>query len=326
MEAIDLNMFTRWSGEDEKTMKKSIVLSSLVLLLISPQSFAEDKPSASFEDKMIQGNKDISQWFDGIAEGIDLFIVGKRLTTRRNETSVKMENITFVKEREAVKNESSLNVDLRLPNVEEYWQLKFTTYDETKEKRNAQKANLRQSPRDRNYGATVGVFRKLGNVRTAFQPRLELQDPLKVSHSLTFESVAEMKGYDINPKLEFFANSGDGTGVYSAINFHLVLTKIYSLTFINDGEYKEKSHLYGVTNGVSLGQEVTKTSSLSYNLFFDSNNNTNYHLESYSFSLGWNQLLYRKILSYQVSPFLEFSKSLSYTGVPGVNFVVSLDF
>lgn len=296
-------------------------------LLMSLPCFSQSKnDSPTIETDLIQKNIEISNWFDGIAEGIDLFIVGKKLTTKRNETSVRLENTTFVKERESEKNETSMNIDLRLPNVEEYWQLKFTTYDETKEKRNAQKANLRQSPRERNYGATVGVFRKLGSVRTAFQPRLELQDPLKVSHSLTFESIADMKTYDVNPKLEFFANPNDGTGIFTALNFHIDLSKVYSLTFINDGEYKEKYHIFDVTHGVSLGQSVSLKSSLSYNLFFDSNNRDNYHLESYAVSLGWNHLLYRKILSYQVSPYVEFAKSKSFAGVPGFNFVISLNF
>ncbi len=280
----------------------------------------------SFEQKMIDSNIDISEWFDGVAEGIDLFLVGKKLTDKKNETKVIIENTTFVKERESVNNTSSLNVNLRLHNVEEYWQLKFTTYDEAKEKRNAQRGNLRRNPRERNYGATVGVFRKLGSVRTAFQPRIELQDPLQVSHTLSFESVAEMKNYEINPKLELFANSKQGTGVYTALNFNFTLSKIWSLTFINDGEYEEKSHKFDVSNGVSFGQMVNKTSSLSYNLFFDSNNQKEYHLEAYSFSVGWNQLLYKNILSYNVSPYVEFQKTNGFKSVPGINLTFTLTF
>lgn len=280
----------------------------------------------SFERRMIDGNIEVSEWFDGVAEGIDLFLVGKKLTNKKNETKVIIENTTFVKERESVNNTSSLNVNLRLPNVEEYWQLKFTTYDESQEKRNTQKGNLRRSPRERNYGATVGLFRKLGSVRTAFQPRIELQDPLQVSHTLTFESVADMKTYEINPKLEFFANPRQGTGIYTAINFHLELSKYWSLTFINDGEYEEKSHKFEVTNGASFGQTVNKTSSLSYNLFFDSNNQKEYHLEAYSFSVGWNQLLYKNVLSYNISPYVEFQKPNGFKGVPGLSFTLAIIF
>ena len=303
------------------------ILCFLALIIPVQFAFADDGiEELSFEQRMIQNNRDISNWFDGVAEGIDLFLVGKKLTKKKNETNVKIENTTFIKEREDVSNSASLNVNLRLHNLEEYWQLKFTTYDEAKEKRNAQRGNLKKSPRERNYGATVGVFRKLGSVRTAFQPRIELQDPLNVSHTLTFESVAEMKGYDVNPKFELFANPTQGTGAYLALNFNVILSKVFSITQINDGEYEEKSHKFMVTNGVSLGQIVSKTQGLSYNLFFESNNVTEYHLESYSVSLGWNELVYKNILSYNVSPYLEFAKPKAFAGVPGLSFTVVLNF
>jgi len=305
-----------------------ILLPFCLLILLSQNLFAEDGKflEKKLEDKLIQSNIEISNWFDGVAEGIDIFLVGQKLTTKKNETSVKIENTTFVKERENVNNISSLNVNLRLPNVEEYWQLKFTTYDENKEKRAAQNGNLRRAPRERNYGASIGVFRKLGNVRTAFQPRIDLQDPLSVSHTLTFESVAQQKGYEINPKLQFFANSNQGTGVYVALNFNIPLDSIFSVTLINDGEYEEKSHKFDVTNGISLGQVVSKTSSLSYNLIFDSNNVTQYALQTYSVSVGWNQMLYRNILSYQIVPYVEFPKPNGFRGVAGLNFTFALNF
>lgn len=314
-----------------KSVKRLTIIFIIGALTQSLSSWAQSTSpiqpvEKSFEQKMIDSNIDISEWFDGVAEGIDLFLVGQKLTDKKNETRVIIENTTFLKEREKLKNTSSLNVNLRLPNVEEYWQLKFTTYDESLEKRNSQKGNLRRNPRERNYGATVGLFRKLGSVRTAFQPRIELQDPLSVSHSLTFESVADMKTYEINPKLEFFANPRQGTGIYTALNFNFEFSKMWSMTLINDGEYEEKSHRFDTTNGVSFGQVVNNTSSLSYSLFFDSNNQKEYHLETYSFTIGWSQLLYKNILSYNLSPYIEFAKGNSFAGVQGLNFTLSLTF
>jgi hypothetical protein len=294
--------------------------------LFADESKEEINNKKTLEEKLIQKNIDISEWFDSVADGIDMFFTGKRLTKKKNETNVTIENTTFLKERESVNNISSLNVNLRLPNLEEYWQLKFTSYDESKEKRNNQLGGARKTPRDRNYGATVGVFRKLGSIRTAFQPRIDLQDPLAVSHTLTFESIAEMKGFNINPKLQFFANSSQGTGIFTAINFNIPLDKTFSMTQVNNGEYEEKSHRFDVSNGISLGQSLSRSSSLSYNLFFDSNNVTEYHLETYTVSVGWNQMLYKNILSYQVIPYVEFSKPQGFKGVQGINFTLALNF
>ncbi len=97
---------------------------------------------------------------------------------------------------------------------EKYWQLTFTSYDES-EDRGVRNRYLRQTPRERNYGASFGLFKKLGEVRTAFRPRLSFEGNPAISHSLSMESVAEKKrGYRINPKLEFYANPTKGAGAF----------------------------------------------------------------------------------------------------------------
>lgn len=285
----------------------------------------EDQPK-TLEDRFIESNISISEWFDGVAEGLDLFLVGRRITKRPNETRVIIENITTVREYDGLTNDPGVSVNLRLPNFEEYWQLKFTSYDERRDQRRGQRNYLPQAPRERNYGATVGLFRKLGNVRTAFQPRIELQDPLKVSHSLAFESVADYKTFELNPKLEFFANATEGTGVFTALNFNIVLSKDYSLTFINEGEYLEKTHLYDVTNGFALGQVIDERSAFSYGIHFNSNNQPSYHLETYSVGVTWSQLIYKKILDYQLSPHLLFQKARNFEAQPGLSVTLTLSF
>lgn len=275
---------------------------------------------------MIESNIDISQWFDGVANGLDLFLVGENLTTRKNETRLKIDNYTIANQGDRTKNSTSVNLDLRLPNVEEYWQLKFTSYDEGEQKRAVQRTPLKKTSNQQNYGASLGLFKKLGNVRTAFQPRITLQDPLKVSHSISFESIADFKKYAVNPKLEFFANPDIGTGVFLALNINFILTKNVSLTLINDGEYQEKAHLFSVSNGFSLGQSISEKTSFSYNLMFDSNNRPNYHLDAYTFSYIWSHILYKKILDFQTGPYLLFSKDKSFVGTPGVTLNIGLNF
>lgn len=280
-----------------------------------------------FEEKLIDKNIEISEWFDGVAEGLDLFLAGGKLTDKKNDTRIDIEHITIVPEREAVTNDSSFNVNLRLPNVEEHWQLKFTSYDETKERRAVTRANPQQRPaRQRDLGATLGLFKKLGNIRAAFQPRISFQDRLVVSHSLAFESIANMKTYDINPKLELFAKHDDGTGVFMGLNFHYHLSKKLSFTWVNDGEYLSKTHVFSASNGVSLGQSLTRTTSLSYNWFFDSNNREAYHLESYTVSVGWYELIYKNIFDYRITPYVAFPEDRAFAGTPGISLAMAVHF
>jgi hypothetical protein len=286
-------------------------------------SSAEVRPERPFskeetlEQRFIRNNEEIAKWFDSAAEGLDLFLVGQKITNRRNTSHIRLESSSVVKDREGLIQSFGIGLNLRLPNLEEFWMLKLSTFDEQKERRRSAADPNRRTDRERNYGATIGLFRKLGDIRASFEPRIELQDPLKVSHLIRFESIANMKSYEINPRLEFFANPDQGTGIFTAVNFNLILTPIFNLTFVNEGEYLEKIHQYSVTNGFSLGQVVTDRSGISYSLYFGSNNKPNYHLENYIVSVSWNKIIYRNILDCSLGPFLDFQEDKSFIGVPG---------
>jgi hypothetical protein len=292
---------------------------------IPTQTLIENQEE-SVEELFIRHNKEISEWFDSQAEGLDLFLAGQKLTTKKNETTFRIENTSYVKERESFNNATGFRVLLRLPNLEKYWQLQLTSYDEVQDKRGAKNNYLKQAPREKNYGATIGWFQNLGKVRTAFQPRIELQDPLKVSHSFTFESVIDLEFVHINPKLELFAHPDKGVGVFNAYNFDFPIDKYFSLTWINEGEYQEKSHVLSVSHGLSLGHHISAKRSLSYNIFYDFNNRPDYHMAGYNLSVSWSENIYRKILDYRVTPYLEFTELKGFAGVPGLNFHIYITY
>lgn len=288
---------------------------------------AEQAPQAeTFRQRMIRRNVQISQWIDSFADGIDIFLVGRRVTKEKNQTTASIENATFFNEYQKPKNETSFNVNLRLPNLEKYWQVKFTSYDEADEKRRTEQRYVRTQSHQGNVGATVGLFRKLGDVKVSFQPRIAIKNPLDISHSLTFESVAEYKDFEINPKLEFFARPSIGTGVFGALNFHYSFDTTWSLTEINEGEYRGNVNTFFRTNGVSVGQQVNDRSSLSYNLFFDSNNRPVDHLETYTLSVAWDQILYEKMLDCRVIPFISFARIRNFRSAWGLTLSLSLTF
>lgn len=292
-----------WSADDQKTADEAF----------------------NWERAFIRSNMYISQMFDHAAEKIDLFLSGSDKPTKRNTTSVRIENIIESSEGVPVSSVVHFNINLRLPNLEEYWQLKFSTYDEVEEQRQ-RRGYLRQALPETNYGASVGLFKKLGNIRTAFQPRIELRDPLKVSHSLRFDSSAKIDNYELRPKLEFFANPDKGTGIFGAINTNIILSNYYSLAIINEGEYQEKLHLFSSNSGLALGQSISDHSSFSYNIFFSSNSRPAYHLDSYSFSVAWSEVIYKKILDYQVIPHLDFPLANSFKGSAGITILLGLNF
>ena len=280
----------------------------------------------SIEQNLIESDILISNMFDNLAHGLDVFLAGKKRTDKVNKTRVVLENTTYSSEGGQRKNSTNLDVNLRLPNLEDYWQLKFTSYDENEDKRELQNRYLRKAPREKNYGASVGIFKKLGKVRTSFQPRIELKDPLKISHTLRFESRAEFKKVEVNPKLELFASPDKGTGVFTGLNFSTKLNKDFSLSMVNGVEYEDRQNKMSTSDGFVLGQRITDRSSMSYAIIFDCNNRETYHLENYSVSAGWSHALYKNVLHYQLVPHWDFVKARSFKGIVGIVFNVGLIF
>lgn len=261
-----------------------------------------------------------------MAEGLDLFLAGHQYTSKKNKTALILESSFYYNEKDYYSNATSLNVHLRLPNLEEYWQVAFTSYDETQE-RGVTQTYLRQNPREQNYGATFGFFRKLGEVRTSFQPRLSFSGTAKISHTLAFESVLQRgENYRANPKLEFYANADKGVGTFQAFNFNFVLSKDLGLTFVNEADYEDRINTYTVTNGVALGQWLSPTANISYNFFVTSQNRPNYQMKSMNVSVSWSQELYKNVLDYQLIPNVDFDHEDKYRGIPGVTLILSLRF
>lgn len=280
----------------------------------------------TIEEILIEKNKSISANFDDWADTLDVFLAGKRISSRPNRTRVTVQNSIFSIEGQKVRNSVNLGVQLRLPNLEESWALKFMTYDDSEEDRGLQKKYLRDTPRERNYGASLQFFKKLGNVKTTFQPRVELTNPLKISHYLAFKSSADYGKYEISPKLEFFARPDKGTGIFGALNFTFLLGDFVSLAFLNETQYEDLLGKLSVDHGLSLSHKLNDRSSLNYAFITNSNNRPRYHLESYNLSTSFSHVIYRNILDFQIIPYLSFPKIHGFKGLAGLTLHFTLMF
>lgn len=280
----------------------------------------------TIKETLIKGDKVISEQFDKIAENIDEFLAGGKLTKDRNNTRVVIESQVFTEEGGYSENTVDLKVDLHLPNVEEYWELKFATYDENEELRDTRNRYVRRTPRERNVGTSVALVRRLGKIRTRFQPRIQLENPLFISHLLRFETDFESDHFTFNPKLEFFARPEKGTGVFLGLNLDRRLSDTFTLTFVNSCEYQEYLNLFTAANGLSLSQRMTDKTSMGYAFVFDSGSRPAYHLDGYIASVSFHHRLYKNVLHYHMTPHLDFEKVNSFKGAAGFIIKVSLIF
>jgi hypothetical protein len=273
---------------------------------------------------LIQKNQAISKEIDKAAEKIDIYLAGRRVTKEKNETSVKIENSFYYGESGRHTTGTHFGVNLKLPNLQKKWQLKFTSYDEEEENRSIDRRQFRTRPPDENYGASLVFFKKLGNIDTSFQPRLQLKDPLDMSYVLTFDSDADMKSFRVDPKLQFFARPDKGVGVFGSVDVNFALTPWWELTFSNDADYEDAKNTFTSNSGVSLGQKVSDNASVAYSFASTFNNRETYHLMQYGLAVDWEHMPVKDVLSYSIGPLWSFNKEDHFHGVIGTR--ARLDF
>lgn len=282
----------------------------------APVPLIED---TTFEEEMLSTNRNISNWFDQVADSVDLFLVGRRVTTKPNNSRIVFENTTYSRETSNLTNLTNLSINPAFPNLEKYWNLKFTTYDDTTITRGEEKGYARAAPKQ-NYAATIGLFRKFDDVRIAYEPRIEIRGEPQLSHFLSFDTVADYTWFRFNPKIRPFASSIYGTGVFQALNFSFDVSPNYSLGWINEGEYEDRTTLFSVTNGFSLAHALTDKTAIAYGISFYSTNKPVYHLDAYSISFTWSEAIYKDILDYQITPHIDFTEAEEFRGFFGIIF------
>ncbi len=312
-----------------------VLLVSGALLLLAQFAYAiEDEtvepfnkqPRPSVEKRLIQRNIEISDWFDSVANGLDLFMVGRRLTKEKNKTRVTLENTTYTFEGQGPVNRTSVGIYPRFPNLEKFLALKFTSYDEKENQRKSIQSYYDPNSRKENYGATVAWYQRFGGIRTSFEPRIDLQNKLKVSHSLAFDTYARFKNVEIKPKFEMYASATRGPGLYQGLNWNFILGRRWNLTFLNEGDYTDRIRTYNVNNGIVLGQILSDSETLAYSWIFNSNNRSNYHLENYILSVSWNRIIYKRVLDFTLTPYWRFDRSNNFKGKSGAVFNLRVIF
>ena len=110
------------------------------------------------------------------------------------------------------------------------------------------------------------------------------------------------------------------------MNFKFNINEKFSFTWLNQAEYEDRYTLFTVTNGFSLSQAITDRSGLAYGISFYSNNKDVYHLDAYSDSVTWSEVIYRNILDYQMSPHVDFVNDEHFKGYVGLIFGLRVYF
>lgn len=302
---------------------------ALILTFITQPVRAEDKPSESnksIEQHILETGDVISEKIEKAAEKIDIILAGKKYTKKRNPSEVEIRQLTTFSEGGRLQTSTDFNVNLRLPNVEKRWQLRFSSYDQEKESRDAFQQRIRTQPRERDYGAGLFFFQKIGKIKTSFIPRLQLKDPLEMSYTLRFENTADWKVVKFIPRFDLYADPVKGTGEYLNLEFHYPFAKYWEVGTTNTEEYRRNDNFFETQHSLNFDYLVGDMMGIGTTFAFVSNNKGAFHLDNFTYSNSWSQGIYKDRLSYSVSPFWSFVKDHHFHGFVGISLTVALVF
>lgn len=309
-------------------------LGKFILIGIATSSFAaygasSKKERSAWINHFIYYNKYLSQKVDETAHDLDLFISRKSKKKELNKTTITLRS--FGAHYEGGKTDSSFNFDvnLRLPNTEEKWRLRFSSYDTNEDERGIRSRQQRLNSRERSYGAGVALMQDLGNIKTSFQPRIELRDPLQTSYTLKFESNGDIEPYKIVPRLDLFADSEKGVGQFLSLHSELSLSKDISIIQFNEEQYENFNNKFSTTHGFSIARQVGKRKGVNATISFysfRSTENRGYHLSDLTTSLGYSSEPLKRIFVYRLGPSWRFTKNRNFKGEVGFSVEFDLIF
>jgi hypothetical protein len=270
----------------------------------------EEKDGESgFEAWLIEKNRKISETIDEAAEAIDVYVANAKLVDDPNRSQITLHNAFQLSEGGERVYSPHVGARLHLPNLQEKVQLRISSYDEDAEERGINENRYRRSSAERTYGTSLSLIRELGNVRTEFRPRVEYTDEVLTSYLFKFTSEAERGAFSIDPELQLFARSNDGTGQFVALNFGFQLSTKDELEVINEEQYTDGDNTMSTNHGLRWQHDYDRTYSFVNSVIVESNNRDTYHLDQTIVSSSFRHKLRRNILHYSVTPFATFAKA-----------------
>lgn len=282
--------------------------------------------SPTFEQRTLEAGKRLGRQIDRAAEAIDITLAGKKYTRKKNTSSLSVTQAMNWKEGGEYRPSTSLGVNLRLPNVERRFQLRFASYDEESEQRDISQTRVRTQPREQDFNAGFLFFQKLGNVTTEFQPQLQLKDPLEMKYLLTFDSSSKAGNFKLKPKLQFFADPKKGTGQYFKLEMLLELNEFTDLVIENSEEYQGGTRLFLTQNAVSIDHSLSDRKAVSTTLTSRSNSAGKFHHDALVYAATYKEVIYKDQLSYLVSPYITFERIYRYKGRTGMTVSLTVTF
>lgn len=315
----------------------------LITLWLRPLATHADD-SVTTKEYLVEKNKVVSHKIDNLARRLDSLLANRRDDPAiSNKTTISLLNFLESREGGYLKPRFHIAFNLRLPQLQDKWKLRLSSYDNEDEYEGLGRNRDGAAPRAQKLGTSLGLNKTFANIKTLFRPRIEFKNPLVTSLLLKFNQKISLKNFDIIWTQKFFAHSINGAGESTSVDFEKSITQRVLLRFFNESQYLDQTNIFKAAQGPSLRMELSESMALSNTLSFYSASRTlsgpvtdgsqsnpyftnSYHLTHYQYLLSFSHQIWKRVFHYQISPYLEFAKTQSFKGQAAIKIRAEIIF
>jgi hypothetical protein len=262
----------------------------------------------------------------GFSESVDTFFVNDRVIEGRNLTNVRILSSASSIEREGTGGDVAFRVRLKLPRLENMFQVEIDNLDNTF---NLDSDPTTQATQNQTQGPAQTTNQNFGDNTSAglsfFKDILGIQSKLSFrylfSDSVPFGNWRVSKRFGITDKQallfisDIFGDTKERTGQRTTIYYDIKTNQKDLLRFFNEATYRHENHTYRTVHGVGLYHIYTDRSSIAYIASVSALNpqtQSTFYAESYDVSATYRYRVYKRHVFLDVIPAVGFPKKYSF--------------
>lgn len=249
-----------------------------------------------------------------VGTSIDNFFARSELQTKKNDTQIKISSLTRVSENEQQDTVGYFRFNLKLPQLEEKFQLLIER--DNRENTRGNSENPRNVQRTLGEASTFAGLQfileesKMWSLKTSMGARVDF--PPKLYGRVTLRRSFYSGRTHSYPVLKTFWQDGEGWSQNFEYNMDTRLTEKVLFRWVDHWFWNDQDFIITQVHGPSFYYTIDEKRALSYNARMSGDNDPHEAINNYNFNIRYRQLLYSHWFFGEVSPQIDFAREQQF--------------
>ncbi|PIP93269.1 MAG: hypothetical protein COW00_09860 [Bdellovibrio sp. CG12_big_fil_rev_8_21_14_0_65_39_13] len=286
----------------------------------------ENLPSQEVEKSSFidDAHKSLSSSLFYFSNSIDSFFGGVRADDLPNGSRLRLYWLANKEEGKALKGESAVRANIVLVETQKKFKVSFKN---KYEKESEQGKGLDQTSNTSSQTQVVPSDYDPNDLlrwRLKFDSGIRLEIPPEPFARLRLLKSWHFGAYELRPSQEFFWFLTDGFGESTKLDLDRPINENFLARYENDATWTDKNDYFTFYSGPALFQKLSDKRGISYNVKLSGISKPTWFVNDYRFEVTYRQLIFRKWIFIELTPFVHFPKTYDWKKVLGFNFRLEL--